>query len=262
MLHLRLLEIVYTGHLRGTRQRLVSIRELNIAYALKVQESPVSPEQQRPVTKEELDIYTEWLSNQLEDLAHLLSSYTDDASLFIEVSKQIMYAVLENETWGDYLEILSELLEDIDAFMRMCFWYELSKLYLHLPVAGLGGYSRMEYAEKEELPNPYLILNAAEDSLEDWKDINIFGMPFDVQFELYLSAERFVKDGTELSEKRMMKYAKKQIGSEMAAALQIHCCLISGNPRLLTLLEKGAKRGNAEAREMLEEVKSLLDLDE
>ena len=48
----------------------------------------------------------------------------------------------------------------------------------------------------------------------------------------------------------------------MAAALQIHCCLISGNPRLLTLLEKGAKRGNVEAREMLEEVKSLLDLDE
>lgn len=262
MLHLRLLEIVYTGHLRGTRQRLVSIRELNIAYALKVQESPVSPEQQRPVTKEELDIYTEWLSNQLEDLAHLLSSYTDDASLFIEVSKQIMYAVLENETWGDYLEILSELLEDIDTFMRMCFWYELSKLYLHLPVAGLGGYSRMEYAEKEHLSNPYLILNGAEDSLEDWKDMDIFGMPFDVQCELYLSAERFVKDGTELSEKRMMKYAKKQIGSEMAAALQIHCCLISGNPRLLTLLEKGAKRGNAEAREMLEEVKSLLDLDD
>ena len=152
--------------------------------------------------------------------------------------------------------------EDIDAFMRMCFWYELSKLYLHLPVAGLGGYSRMEYAEKEHLSNPYLILNGAEDSLEDWKDMDIFGMPFDVQCELYLSAERFVKDGTELSEKRMMKYAKKQIGSEMAAALQIHCCLISGNPRLLTLLEKGAKRGNAEAREMLEEVKSLLYLDE
>lgn len=262
MLHLRLLEIVYTGQLLGTRQRIVNLRELNIAYALDVQKNPVSLGRQKPVEKEELDTYGDWLAGQLEDLFHLLSNYMDDEYMVAEIAQDIVYCILENETWPDYLEILSELLEDIEDPMRMCFWYELSKLYLHLPAAGLGGYSRMEYAEKEQLPNPYLVLNDPGDSMEAWKDMGIFGMPFDVQSELYLSAECFVKDGTDLSEKRMVKYAGKHVSWEMASALQIHCYLISGSPRLLGLLEREAEQGNMEALEMLEQVKYMLDADE
>ncbi len=47
----------------------------------------------------------------------------------------------------------------------------------------------------------------------------------------------------------------------MAKALQIHCYLISGSPRLLTLLEKESKR-NPEALEMLNELKDMLDVDD
>ncbi len=261
MLHMRLLEIVYTGRHMGSRKRIVSLRELNIAYAIEVQEKPVSKEQHRPVKKEELDTYGDWLTEQMEDLFHLLVNYVEEESVLTDISQQLTYCVLQNEIWTDYLELLAELLEDTEPPMCMCFWYELSKLYLHLPVAGLGGYSRMEYAKKEQLPNPYLVLNDQEESLADWEDMGIFGMPFEVQCELYLSAERFVKDGTDLSEKRMMKVAKKHVSPELAAALQIHCYLISGSPRLLTLLEKEAKR-NPEALEMLNELKEMLDADD
>ena len=153
------------------------------------------------------------------------------------------------------------LLEDINSPIGMCFWHELSKLYLHLPVVGLGGYSRMEYAKKEQLPNPYLILNDQGDSLEDWEDMGIFGMPFEVQCELYLSAERFVKDKTDLSEKRMLKVAKKHFSQELETVLQIHCYLISGNLGLLGVLEKEEKR-TQESMEMLNELKAMLDVDD
>ncbi len=261
MLHMRLLEIVYTGHRKGDRQRIASLPDLNIAYALAIQEKPVPKEQHRPVKKEELDTYGDWLIEQMEDLFHLLENYVEEESMLADISQQLTYCVLQNETWTDYLELLAELLEDTDPPMHMCFWYELSKLYLHLPVAGLGGYSRMEYAKKEQLPNPYLILNDLGDYLEDWEDMGIFGMPFEVQCELYLSAECFVKDGTDLSEKRMMKVAKKYFSPKLAAALQIHCYLISGSPRLLALLEKESKR-NPEALEMLNELKEMLDADD
>lgn len=261
LLHLRLLEIVYTGQFLGTRQRLVSPRELNIAYALKVQEKPIAPERQKPLKKEELNTYEVWLMEQVADLLHLLSNYVEDEYMMADISGQLIYCILQNETWKDYLDFLAELLEDIDSPMHMGFWYELSKLYLHLPVAGLGGYSRMEYAEKEQLPNPYLILNDQKNSLSNWECIGIFGKPFEEQYELYLSAERFIKDGTELSEKRMLKAAKKHLCSELATALQIHCYLISGSPKLLTLLEKEAKR-SPESLEMLNQLKYMLNVDD
>ena len=78
---------------------------------------------------------------------------------------------------------------------------------------------------------------------------------------MYLSAERFIKDGTELSEKRMLKAAKKHLCSELATALQIHCYLISGSPKLLTLLEKEAKR-SPESLEMLNQLKYMLNVDD
>ncbi len=261
MLHMRLLEIVYTGHRKGDRQRIVSLPDLNITYALAIQEKPVPKEEQKPIKMEELDTYGDWLIEQLEDLIHLLENYVEDESMFADISQQLVNCVLQNEIWTDYLGLLEELLEDTDPPMRMCFWYELSKLYLHLPVAGLGGYSRMEYAKKEQLPNPYLVLNDQVTSLAGWEDMGVFGMPFEVQCELYLSAERFVKDGTDLSEKCMMKVAKKHFSPELAKALQIHCYLISGSPRLLTLLEKESKR-NPEALEMLNELKEMLDADD
>lgn len=81
---------------------------------------------------------------------------------------------------------------DIDAPRHLFFWYELSRLYFHPPVAGLGGCSCMEYAEKEQLPNLYLI---------------------------------------------------------------------SGSPKLLTLLEKEAKR-SLEALEMQNQLKYMLNVDD
>lgn len=262
MLRLNLLEMVHARQLLESRMWIAAPMDLNIFYAFKIQKAPVPVSEQRPVKREEIDTYGEWLSEQLEDLVHLLSNYTDDISLLRETSHQLTYAILENETWEDYLDILSDLLEDMEGPERICFWYELSKLYLHLPVAGLGGYSRMEYAEKEQLSNPYLILNDTENFLDHWEDKSIFGLPFEVQGELYLSAEHFVEDGTDLSEKRMLKYAKKHLSPELARALQIHCYLISGSPRLLNLLEREAKQGNMEAREMLERVEALLGEDE
>ena len=262
MLHLRLLEMVYTGRMLESRQRIVCPNDLNISYALYVQESPIPADQQKPLKKEVLDTYEECMMEQLEDLAHLLPNYTEDDYMIAKIFHQLTYAILENETWEDYLDILSDLLEDMEGPERICFWYELSKLYLHLPVAGLGGYSRMEYAEKNQLPNPYLILNDTEIFLDHWEDKSIFSLPFEVQGELYLSAEHFVEDGTDLSEKRMLKYAKKHLSPELARALQIHCYLISGSPRLLSLLEREAKQGNMEASEMLEQVKAMLGEDQ
>lgn len=61
---------------------------------------------------------------------------------------------------------------------------------------------------QNEIRTDYLKLLA-----ELLEDMSIFGMPFEVRCELYLSAERFVKDKTDLSEKCMMKVAKKKSGN-------------------------------------------------
>lgn len=120
------------------------------------------------------------------------------------------------------------------------FWYQLSRFYLKLPVAALGGYSRVEYADKHFPENPYEILYDPDPDLEDEEDI--FYMPLDVQWELFRLCDRFMEDGNDLAE-----------------YLRLYCCLLSGNPRFITLLKEKAEKGDEDAVEMLEEMKSFLN---
>lgn len=258
MLHLRLLERVYTGRFLGNKERLVTPIDLNVSYALKVQEKPLPESRLRPVDRKELDEYGEWIPDQAEGLTQLLANFTEDILLISETVQEIICAVLGNYKWEDYLEIIGDLLEDLEDAEQTGFWYELSKLYLYLPVAGLGGYSRIEYARKEQLRNPYLILNDSKDFPEIWEEEAIFGLPFEVQWQLFSHTEQFIKDRSEISEKRMTKYAKKYFDQETVFGLKVYCYMISGNPRLLKLLEKMADQGNADARRMLEELKDML----
>lgn len=258
LLHLRLLEGVYTGRFSGSKERLVAPPDLDISYAFEVQKNLVPMSQLRPTGQKELDEYGEWILEQAEGLVHLLSDFTENMDLISEMIQTIVCAVLGNYKWEDYLEIIGELLEDLEDTGRTGFWYELSKLYLYLPVAGLGGYSRIEYARKEQLDNPYLVLNDPKNFPEIWEEEEIFGLPFEVQWQLFSYGEQFIKDGSEISEKRMIKYARKYLNQETVFCLQVYCYMISGNPRLLKLLEKMADQGNADAQRMLQELKDML----
>lgn len=258
MLHLRLLEGVYTGHLLGNREQLAASPDLDISYALAVQKNPIPLPQLRPIRRKELDEYGEWISEQTEGLMHLLIDFTEDMVLTSEIIQTIVCAVLGNYKWEDYLEIIGDLLEDLEDTEQTGFWYQLSKLYLYLPVAGLGGYSRMEYAAKEQSGNPYLILNDPKGFPEIWEEETVFGLPFEVQWQLFSYGEQFVKDGSEISEKRMIKYAGKYLNQETVFSLQVYCYMISGNPRLIKLLQEMAGRGNAGAQRMLEELEDML----
>lgn len=258
MLHLRLLEGVYTGYLWGNRERIAAPPDLNISYALKVQKNLIPTSKLRSTRREELDEYGEWILEQTESLVHLLRDFTEDMALISEMIQMIVSAVLGNYKWEDYLEIIGELLEDLGDTERPGFWYELSKLYLYLPVAGLGGYSRIEYAGMEQLENPYLILNDSGNFPETWEKEVIFGLPFEVQWQLFSHAEQFIKDGSDISEKRMTKYAGKYLDQETVFGIQAYCYMISGNPVLLKFLEKMAAQGNMNAERMLEELKDML----
>ena len=258
MLHLRLLEGVYTGHLLGNRERIAAPPDLDISYALEVQKNLIPMPQLRPMEREELDKYGKWIPELTECLVHLLGDFTEDMVLISEIIQSLVSAVLGNYKWEDYLEIIGELLEDLEGVELTGFWYELSKLYLYLPVAGLGGYSRMEYTGKEQLDNPYLILNDPKDFPEMWEEEEIFGLSFEVQWQLFSYGERFVKDRSEISEKRMIKFAGKYLNQETVFGLQVYCYMISDNPRLVKLLEKMADQGDAGARRMLEGLEDML----
>ncbi|MEH2958329.1 hypothetical protein [Candidatus Merdisoma sp. JLR.KK006] len=258
MLRLRLLEEVYTGHLLGSRERIAAPFGLDISYALREQEELIPASRQRPVAQKELDGYEEWMAEQTEGLMRLMSNFTEDIYLLGELTQEIVFAVLANYKWEDYLEVLEELLEELDDSGQVWFWYELSKLYLHLPVAGLGGYSRIEYAKKEQLDNPYLVLNDKEDFTEPRNAEEIFGLPFEIQWQLFSYGERFAEDGSDLSERRLLKYARKHLNKEMVSGLQMYCYMISGNPKLLGLLEKMSEQGDARAQEMLGELDEML----
>lgn len=258
LLHLRLLEGVYTGRFSGSRERIAAPSDLNISYALRIQKNPIPLPQLRPVEREELDEYRKWIPEQAEGLIRLLEEFTEDMVLISDIVQSLVCAVLGNYKWEDFLETIGELLEDVEDLDQTGFWYELSKLYLHLPVAGLGGYSRMEYAGKEQLDNPYLALNDPKDFPEIWEEEAIFGLPFEVQWQLFSHAEQFIKDGSEISEKRMTKYAGKYLNQETVYGLQVYCCMISGNPRLLKIMEKIMGKGDANTRRMLEELKDML----
>lgn len=258
MLRLRLLGRAYTGHLWGSEERIAAPPDLDVSYALEIQKNPIQMSQLRPMEREEVDGYSEWIPEQAEGLTHLLSSFTEDMVLLSEIAQSLICAVLGNYKWEDYLETIGDLLEDLEDAERMGFWYELSKLYLYLPVAGLGGYSRMEYVGKEQLENPYLILNDSTDFPAIWEEEVVFGLPFEVQWQLFSHTEQFIKDRSEISEKRMTKYAKKYFDQETVFGLKVYCYMISGNPRLIKLLEKMADKGDANARRMLEELKDML----
>lgn len=75
---------------------------------------------------------------------------------------------------------------------------------------------------------------------------------------MFSHAEQFIKDRSEISEKRMTKYAGKYLNQETVYGLQVYCCMISGNPRLLKLMEKMMGKGDVNTQRMLEELKDML----
>lgn len=257
MLHLRLLQIAYTATNNVTRERFVSMNGVDIDYAFKVQKEYKLSIEWKSVDRSALRAFEDELEELLEGLRIILNGIGINEEIEDVILEELGKAIVGNKSWENCLELLSLLIEEMDDFSCATFWHQLSRMYLNLPVAGLGGYSRAEYAVRQQIDNPYEVLNR-------WKDIQpseenvIFLCPFHTQWELFRYCEQFIKEGDEISERKMMKYARRNFGKEMAEGFRMYCYVLNGSSKLPGLLERLATEGGDEAKRIFGEMIQLM----
>ncbi|XCP85057.1 hypothetical protein ABXS75_18855 [Roseburia hominis] len=250
MLHMRLPGKVYTATNSKTGERYVALAGVDIEYAFAIWQKSGIKVQPKPISREILESFEEKFPEMLNALAILLTDFVADKDMIEVIVEALVNSVAGNEKWEEFLEILAEVLIDSGDMDYAAFWYQLSKIYLSFPVSGLGGYSRIEFAQREYIENPFEVLNEQEEYLIFGED-EIWAKPFDVQWELYRDCEQFMEEGSIFAERKMMKCARKHLGKEMAEGLQMYCYVLMGNFNLPDLLRRLATNGNSEARELL-----------
>jgi hypothetical protein len=228
------------------------LKGIDVAYALTMQEQNGIQAEKKPVDRKELEQLDEKLAELLQGLTALMHDYTENISLLQMLTERIYRGVLGNESWVDHLEKVEEFLEAAGATGQMGFWYQMSNVYLKLPVSGLGGYSRIEYGKLHQLDNPYMILNGS-------KDETIFPLSFAAQWELFQFCDNMIDNNSDLAEKQLERSAKKYLDERMADGLMVYAYLLSGNPKLLFRLEKMADLGDEEAEQMLQDMYDLFE---
>lgn len=255
MLHLRLLEYVNTGVDNRTKERYAGMPGTDIGEAFEILERYQIEPEQKPVDRAVLDDQTAWMLERMHNILEILSGCTEDPEDAFGLAIELTKAVAGNKGWIDFLDILWELLEEPQQDEGLILWYALSKAYLKLPVSGLGGYSRMEYAARHQLENPYRILNE-EKTVPVYMAGGIFQKPLDVQWELFCDCSR-VMEGDEIAEKRLWRNTKKALGTTAADILLMYCYVYAPGSKLKHHLEKLEKKGNITALSVMDRLNAM-----
>lgn len=207
MLHMRLLEQVETAVDNVSGIRYVSLNGVNIAYVLE-RGRTYTQHDYREVSISKLEEFEELMYCLCENFMEQLA-YLDEEVDVIDTAEKIIAAIEGNAYWDEVCGLLKEL--TFSGLKDYGVWYYLCNLFLQLPVAALGGYSRMECAKGT---NPFEIVNKEFVSVSEKKRSTVFEKQADIQWEFYQLCTRFIEEQDDVQAQKIKRYAREQLGDK------------------------------------------------
>lgn len=257
VLRLERLEIVHTKVIPEEKKRYVTRNGIHITYACQQKERFGKEVARKPVDKQALLALDDRLAVWLYDLLLLLKSCMIEEKIGYSIALRLLNSVGGNEGWALCRSELIDLVDDLFEGEQFMFWYQISKLYLKFPVAALGGYSRVEYAQANQMSNPYEILDDPEEHLWEDED-NIFYHSYEKQWELFSCFDAFVEDVNDLTKSRLRKCIKKYLDLEFQDLLMAYGCMLAGNPMYRQYLGALAEKGNLQSQVIIENLMEIM----
>ncbi len=257
VLRLERLEIVHTKVMPEEKTRYVTRNGIHITYACQQKERFGREVPRKPVDKQALLALDDRLAVWLYDLLLLLKSCMIEEKIGYSIALRLLNSVGGNEGWAFCRSELIDLVDDLFEGEQFMFWYQISKLYLKFPVAALGGYSREEYAQANQIKNPYKILDDPEEQFWEEED-NIFYYSYEIQWELFCCFDAFVEDVNDLTKSRLRKCSKKYLDLEFQDLLMAYGCMLAGNPMYQQYLGALAENGNLQSQVIIENLLEIM----
>lgn len=257
VLRLERLEIVHTEVVSKDQLWYVTRNGIQVTYACQQQEKLEVAMPRKPVDKQALMALDDKLAVWLYDLLLLLKNCMMEEKIGYSIALRLLNSVAGNEGWALCRSEIIDLADELFEGEQFMFWYQTSKLYLKFPVAGLGGHSRLEYAEKYQIKNPYEILDDFVERL--WEDEeSIFYQPYEMQWELFRCFDAFVEDVNDLTKNRLKKCVKKYLDADLEDLLLAYGCMLAGNPSYRQYLAVLAEKGNLQSQVIIENLLEIM----
>lgn len=155
--------------------------------------------------KEFEKLMIELCDNFMEQLA-----YQDEEIDINYITEEIIIAIEGNFYWDEICDLLEELI-DPQEFCDYGLWYCLCNLFLQMPIAVLGGHSRMECANGT---NPFDIVNEKPISIFKIAKNNTFKQSTDVLWEFYQLCKQYIEDQNDILAGRIKRYAKDKFSDK------------------------------------------------
>ena len=258
VLRLERLEIVQTERVSDSQIWYITRNGVQVTYAYQKQERLENTMPRKPVDQRALLALDDKLAVWLYDLLLLLKNCMMEEKIGYSIALRLLNSVAGNEGWALCRSEIIDLADELFEGEQFMFWYQVSKVYLKFPVAGLGGYSRLEYASQYQVENPYEIL---DDLMEPfWEDEeSLFYQSYKIQWELFECFEAFVEDVNDLTKNRLKKCVRKYLDADLENLLLAYGCMLAGNPSyqqyLIVLAEKGSLQSQVIMENLLEIMK-------
>lgn len=257
MLRMERLEIVHVEAIEEQGAEYVTRNGIAVTYAFQQQKRFGKEVAKKPIDQGALQALDDRLAVWLYDLLLLLKNCMLEEQIGYSIALRLLNSVAGNEGWSLCRSEIIDLVDDLFEGEQLMYWYQISKLYLKFPVAGLGGYSRMEYAEQNEVKNPYELLDYSEEDI--WEDDeSIFYKPYRMQWELFSCMDAFVEDVNDLTKSRLKKCIKKYLGSDYEELLLAYGCMIAGSPSYKQYVGELAEKGNLQSQVILENLLEIM----
>ncbi len=208
MLRMRLLEQVTTAVNITTGIRYVCLNGMDLEKVMERGDKypqPAYREISNTKLKEFEKLMIELCKNFMEQLA-----YQDEDMDINYISEEIIVAIEGNAYWDEVSNLLGYLINPLE----LCdygIWYCLCNLFLQMPIAALGGHSRMECAKGE---NPFTIINKNPVSIVKIRKKNVFAQSADIQWEFYQLCKQYIEDQNDIMAGRIKRYAKEKFGDK------------------------------------------------